>query len=96
MDMAFLRRAERILEEREPIRLDHALLMAALSVQQSAIVSGRPRQARPERARPPCAVLLEDDPLIELLLAGPRWREAATRQCGCFSRAEAGRRINGA
>ena len=96
MDMAFLRRAERILEEREPIRLDHALLMAALSAQQSAIVSGRPRQAPHERPRPPCAAFVEDDPLIELLLAGPRWREAANRQCGCFSRAEAGRRINGA
>ena len=96
MDMAFLRRAERILEEREPIRLDHTLLMAALSAQQSAIVSGRPRQAPHERPRPQCAAFVEDDPLIELLLAGPRWREAANRQCGCFSRAEAGRRINGA
>ena len=95
MDMAFLRRAERILEEREPIRLDHALLMVALSVQQSAIVGARPRQGPQARARPPRAAVAEDDPLIELLLAGPRWREAANRQCGCFSRAEAGRRING-
>ena len=91
MDMAFLRRAERILEEREPLRLDHALLVAALSAQRTAIVvarkSGSVRQSRPGFA--------EDDPLIELLLAGPRWREAATKQRGCFSRAEAGRRING-
>ena len=91
MDMAFLRRAERILEEREPIRLDHALLVAAISAQQTAIAASRIRAV----ARPSSAAAPEDDPLIELLLAGPHWREAASRQRGCFSRAEAGRRING-
>ena len=91
MDMAFLRRAERILEEREPLRLEYSLLLAALSAQHQAITAGRPRST----ARPPRAAGTEDEPLIELLLAGPRWREAATRQRGCFSRAEAGRRING-
>ena len=91
MDMAFLRRAERILEERQPLRLDHALLVAAVSAQQSAIVATRIQPIIvPVRNGP-----IDDDPIIELLLAGPRWREAATRQRGCFSRAEAGRRING-
>lgn len=91
MDMAFLRRAERILEERESLRLDHQLLVAALAAQQqTAVVTARARLiASPSR------LSLEEDPLIEVLLAGPRWREAATRQQGCFSRAEAGRRING-
>ena len=91
MDMAFLRRAERILEERESLRLDHQLLVAALAAQQqTAMVTARARLvASPSR------LSLEEDPLIEVLLAGPRWREAATRQQGCFSRAEAGRRING-
>ena len=92
MDMAFLRRAERILEEREPLRLDHELLLAALSAQHQAIAAGRPQPV----GRPAPAAGTEDDPLVELLLAGPRWREAASRQRGCFSRAEAGRRINGA
>ena len=91
MDMAFLRRAERILEEREPLRLDHQLLLAALSAQQTAVVRARARGAAGQMKVSP----REEDPLIELLLAGPRWREAATRQRGCFSRAEAGRRING-
>ncbi len=90
MDMAFLRRAERILEEREPVRLDHSLLIAALSAQQTAVVAAR----RSASACRPRAAAAEDDPLVELLLAGPRWREAASRQRGCFSRAEAGRRIN--
>ena len=90
MDMAFLRRAERhCWTTAEPARLDHALLMAALAAQQSASAAGRPR--RPTRRRPPAR---RDDPLIELLLAGPGWRRAAVGQRGCFSRAEAGRRIN--
>jgi hypothetical protein len=92
MDMAFLRRAERILEEREALPLDHQLLLAALAAQQQAAMEAARSQAGAVRAR---AGLFDEDPLIELLLAGPRWREAATRQRGCFSRAEAGRRING-
>jgi hypothetical protein len=90
MDMAFLRRAERILEERQPLRLDHALLIAALSAQHTAGVTARPRC----EAVQPRPALAEDDPLIEVVLGGPRWREAATRQQGCFNRAEAGRRVN--
>ena len=90
MDMAFLRRAERILEERESLRLDHQLLVAALAAQQqTATVTARSRVVVEARLGP-----CDEDPLIEVLLAGPRWREAATRQQGCFSRAEAGRRIN--
>ena len=92
MDMAFLRRAERILEEREPLPLDYQLLVAALAAQQTVTVAGK---ARVEAGEAPVG-RRDDDPLIELLLAGPRWREAALRQRGCFSRAEAGRRVNGA
>ena len=91
MDMAFLRRAERILEERHELRLDHALLVAALSAQQTATAAARPK-IKPVQSR---SRIADDDPLIEVVLGGPRWREAATRQKGCFNRAEAGRRING-
>ena len=90
MDMAFLRRAERMLEDRQPMRLDHSLLMAALAAQQTAGAASR----SPDNVQTPGPRLGEEDSLIELLLAGPRWREAATRQQGCFSRAEAGRRNN--
>ena len=91
MDMAFLRRAERILEEREPLRLDHQLLVAALAARQTAAVTAQEEVVVRRRARNK----RDEDPLVELLLAGPRWREAASRQRGCFSRAEAGRRVNG-
>ena len=90
MDMAFLRRAEQMLGDREPVRLDHALLMAALAAQQAASAAARSQGEGP-RARVDGA---PDDPLTELLLAGPAWRRAASQQRGCFSRAEAGRRIN--
>ncbi|WP_162806649.1 hypothetical protein [Sphingosinicella terrae] len=89
--MGFIRRAERILEDRQPLRLDHGLLVAALAAQQTASVAARPG---PPPAVIPAAVEGEDDPIIELLNAGPGWRRAACRQRGCFSRAEAGRRVN--
>ena len=66
------------------------LLMAALAAQQLAVAA---RRERPDGQS--AAGGGEDDPLIELILAGPGWRRAASRQRGCFSRAEAGRRING-
>ena len=89
MDMGFLRRAGQLLGDREPVRLDHALLMAALAAQQSASGVRTPAETPATRAEG-----TPDDPLTELLLAGPGWRRAACQQRGCFSRAEAGRRIN--
>ena len=89
--MGFIRRAQRILEDRQPVRLDHNLLVSALAAQQTASLAARPASAPDE---PPAAAGGEEDPLIELLTAGPGWRRAACRQRGCFSRAEAGRRFN--
>ena len=89
MDMAFLRRAERMLEDRQLVRLDHALLVASLAAQQTALAG-----ANQEALRSGASIDGEDDPLIELLNGGPGWRRAACRQRGCFSRAEAGRRGN--
>ena len=90
MDMAFLQRAGRMLGEREPAPLDHKLLLAALAL----------RAPRPAPRRPACGEgcrvqAADEDPLVELLLAGPAWRQAQSAQRGCFSRAEAGRRVNG-
>ncbi|WP_129793429.1 hypothetical protein [Sphingosinicella sp. CPCC 101087] len=90
MDMAFLRRAEQLLGDRSPVRLDHALLMAALAAHRTASAASRVGgEAATRRSGD-----TPDDPLTELLLAGPGWRRAASRQGGCFSRAEAGRRLN--
>ena len=84
MDMAFFMRSQRLLEGRKPARLDHALLQAALA-------AGR---AGPVGADQSCSV--GEEPLVELVIAGAGWRQAAARQRGCFNRAEAGRGRNGA
>jgi hypothetical protein len=88
MDMAFLRRVERLLAEREPAPLDHSTLVAALV---AARAGGGEGAAGPA----PCAAeAAEEEPIVELLTAGPGWRKAMKAQGGCFSRAEAGRRVN--
>ena len=89
MDLAFLRHAERMLANRQPARLEHSMLCAALAAQRSVDSAAR-LQDPARRASQPM-----DDPLTELLTAGPGWREALAEQGGCFSRAEAGRRVNG-
>ena len=89
MDMAFLRRAERMLDAREPARIDHEVLLATISARQSVGAVVR-RQACVVEVR----LTGQEEPLVELLLAGPGWRRAAAVQRGCFSRAEAGRGLN--
>ena len=93
MDMAFLRGAERILAQDEPVRIDHAILVASLAAQREAhaIV----HRLAPAPASTTVAVPCPEEPMVELLLGGPGWRQALSAQRGCFSRAEAGRRING-
>jgi hypothetical protein len=90
MDVAFLLRAGRLLAEPQPAKLDYTLLIAALEAQRStgAIVSFGPRTSKARNG------WAEEEALVELLLAGPGWRQAASEQQGCFSRTEAGRRIN--
>jgi hypothetical protein len=91
MDLVFLVRARRLLAERQPARLDHSVLVATLAAQQSVSAAARAQAlANGRRDRS-----IEDDPLIELLLAGPKWKEAASVQRGCFDRTESRRRVDG-
>jgi hypothetical protein len=85
MDMGFLRRAGHMLDESRAAPLDHMVLMAALAAQRGIRAAAVP-------AAPPGP---EGDVLAEILLAGPGWRRAVVAQRGSFSRAEAGRRVNG-
>ena len=84
MDMAFLLRSRRLLDGRRPARLDHQLLQATLAAGRAV--------ASPD----PCGGAADEEPLIELVTAGPEWKQAAARQRGCFNRVEAGRVRNGA
>ena len=84
MDMAFLLRAQRLLSDQPAAKLDFAVLTAVLAAQRS--VGQEAAEARP--------AVENEEALVELLVAGPDWRKAASEQQGCFSRAEAGRRGN--
>jgi len=88
--MAFLRPAERLPAGGESVPIDHSILIASLAAQRQFQA---PRRGV-DRAKAGAREAALEEPLIELLLAGPAWRQAVAAQRGCFSRAEAGRRLN--
>jgi hypothetical protein len=90
MDMAFLRRAQHMLAQHHPVRIDHSILVAALAAEREA--HGAPIRLH---LPPPPETACGEEPMVELLIGGPGWRQALWAQRGCFSRAEAGRRVNG-
>ena len=89
MDLSFLRRAQTMFASRSAARLDHGVLMAMLQTMQAASQTARTSRGFGFEARS------RQDPLVELLLAGPGWREAAAAQGGCFHRAQAERMRGG-
>ena len=78
MDLSFFRRAEQRFASRTPARLDFGMLVATLRSQREA------GPAAPMPAAAPAAPRLAD-PIAEILLAGPAWREAVAAQGGCFN-----------
>jgi hypothetical protein len=79
MDLSFFRRAEQRFASRAPARLDFGMLVAALRAQRDSApaVSARSAASAPAASCP--------DPIAEILLAGPAWREAVAAQRGCFN-----------
>jgi hypothetical protein len=77
MDLSFFRRAEQRFASRTPARLDFGMLVAALRAQRETAPAALAASAPPA---PSFA-----DPLAEILLAGPAWREAVAAQRGCFN-----------
>jgi hypothetical protein len=75
MDLSFFRRAEQRFASRTPARLDFGMLVATLRSQREE------QPAAPARAAAPGFA----DPIAEILLAGPAWREAVAAQGGCFN-----------
>ena len=86
MDMAFLLRAERLLERRPSDGIDYRVLVAALGAHQSASSTALAAAARRRCWQ------RDHGPLIELLAGGPAWREARRAQRGSFNRALATQR----
>lgn len=68
--------------EREEARLDHVVLLAALAARRAT--SDAAKAAKDAAAAP-----ASDEPITEILLAGPGWRRAKTAQLGCFNRTAA-------
>jgi hypothetical protein len=78
MDLSFFRRAEQRFASRTPAHLDFGMLVATLRSQ---------RESAPTQSARAAAVPAERfaDPIAEILLAGPAWREAVAAQRGCFN-----------
>jgi hypothetical protein len=85
MDLSFLRSAGMRFAGRSAARLDYGVLVATLEAVQSA--SAAARAVRGDGGEGQRA--FRHDPLVELLLGGPGWREAAAAQEGCFNRRQA-------
>ena len=75
MDLSFFRRAEQRFASRTPASLDFDMLVATLRSQREVRPAAEIRTAVPRFA----------DPIAEILLAGPAWREAVAAQGGCFN-----------
>jgi hypothetical protein len=84
MDLSFFRRAEQRFASRAPARLDFGMLVATLRTRQDA---GPEASAR---AGASAVAASFSDPIAEILVAGPAWREAVAAQRGCFNPAFAG------
>ncbi|HYW15184.1 MAG TPA: hypothetical protein VE891_03385 [Allosphingosinicella sp.] len=79
MDLSFFRRAEQRFASRAPAGLDFGMLVATLRTQREAGPAACARAAASAPAAPFA------DPIAEILLAGPAWREAVAAQRGCFN-----------
>lgn len=78
MDLSFFRRAEQRFASRAPARLDFGMFVATLRSQREAGPAASALEGAPAPALLP-------DPIAEILLAGPAWREAVAAQRGCFN-----------
>ena len=85
MDLGFFRRGLPDADRQESARLDFGLLTASLQAYQASSVTARTQARSAEGRVSGCP----QDPLVEILLGGPRWREAVDEQGGSFNLARA-------
>jgi hypothetical protein len=84
MDLSFFRRAQATFARSGTAPLDYRVLVASLEAMQSASPAARSIRSGPEAAD----MSPGHDPIVELLLGGPAWRDAVAAQRGCFNRAQ--------
>jgi hypothetical protein len=89
MDLGFIRHPLARTDESSPDGIDFGVLRATLQAFQSATVTAR-AQAQPVAGGDIASST--QNPLVELLVAGPHWEEAIGEQGGCFNPAYARRR----
>jgi hypothetical protein len=82
MDLNFFRRAEQRFATRAAASLDFGLLVAMLREHQAGSAAAR-------AGAHPVPLAWQHNPLVELLLGGPGWREAASALRGSFNPAYA-------
>ena len=85
MDLTFFRRAEQGFASRSAARLEYGVLIATLDALQSASIAARALRSCGGEG----GTALGRDPVVELVLGGPAWREAIEAQCGSFHRGQA-------
>lgn len=88
MDETFQLRARRPSGPPQPAALDFQMLSAGLIAQQAATPAARAQATFDGKVAPAPRA----EPLVETVLAGPGWREAASALRFCFNRAEVKRR----
>jgi hypothetical protein len=82
MDLAFFRRAEQLLAPRVAAPLDYGMLLAMLRAERAGWAPPAPDAREDGQAD-------REHPLVELLLGGPGWRDAAAALGGSFNPARA-------
>jgi hypothetical protein len=87
MDLGSFRHSEPEQRDRMAAPLDFFVLQATLQAFQSASATARAQAEPPPAKSPKCG----HDPLVEVLLGGPNWREAVGEQGGSFNRSYARR-----
>ena len=86
MDLSSFRHSGPGTRDNAAAELDFELLTATLQAYQSASATARAQAEPSETSRAPLTAL---DPLVELLVGGPNWREAVGEQGGSFNRSYA-------
>ena len=81
MDLTFFQRRQASFAGRSAARLDYGVLVASLQAMQAATSAAR--ALRSFGCSP--GEVEGANPLVEILLGGPKWREAVAAQCGSFN-----------
>ena len=84
MDLSFFRRAQRVFARGSAAPLDYRVLIATLEALQSASPAARSARSSGESG----VLAPRQDPIVELLLGTPAWRDAVGAQGGSFSRSQ--------